>query len=177
MSRFTAEDYAIHYGSGCRDCADANGICPDRGIPCNPKIERAVVKKTLEALTYGIKHGFIDNPFAALAQCDAEPAEWQRKSPDRGWVKVGLEDVDFYRSKGQEIRPLYLTPPNVREQWQDISTAPMDGTPVLVCGGLPSEMRVKEADGEWWNSHTCPRSVAPTHWMPLPPAPKEVQPS
>lgn len=61
--KFDPIDYAMHYGSGCRDCADRNGTC-DNETPCNPEVFRAVVAHTLKAWRYGVKHGYIDNPLS-----------------------------------------------------------------------------------------------------------------
>jgi hypothetical protein len=50
-------DYIARYGGRCRECADANGVCPSSGLPCsNP--EEAICH-VLEAYNYGIKHGFL----------------------------------------------------------------------------------------------------------------------
>jgi hypothetical protein len=67
-------------------------------------------------------------------------------------------------------------------EWQDISTAPKDGTRILVC------MTFNLCDGELetiqWVDWRLPEFVwpiyrdridipfPPTHWMPLPPPPK-----
>lgn len=59
-------DYAIRYQSGCRDCADENGICPMNGTPCNSDAFRAVIEHTLRAWTYGIKYGYMENPFEGM---------------------------------------------------------------------------------------------------------------
>lgn len=52
--------YALHYGSGCRDCADAqtHGIC-DSGQPCDPRARVASFIHFCEAINYGIKNNFI----------------------------------------------------------------------------------------------------------------------
>jgi len=63
MSKFGPVEYAMHYGPRCRDCADAFGTCPGNGTPCDPDAFKAVVEHTLKAWEYGIKHGFMDNPF------------------------------------------------------------------------------------------------------------------
>lgn len=79
--------------------------------------------------------------------------------------------------------------------WQDISTAPKDGTPILVFGGHPdmnSDYRVGYGEPEvyalpspiavaWWEGedwrHTSydsgyyGRWEDPTHWQPLPTPP------
>ncbi len=77
-------------------------------------------------------------------------------------------------------------------QWQPIETAPKDGTPILLGGGMwgddwrdPTERvmvgwweRTKRI-GEFWNccaaesGHCNFPYEMPTHWMPLPPPPSE----
>lgn len=73
-------------------------------------------------------------------------------------------------------------------EWQDISTAPRDGTSILVIvagrhpdTGIPFIPEVVEWNhgGYWWNEMWGGGDNAgvyePTHWMtlPLPPAPQE----
>lgn len=55
--------YVMRYGGMCRDCADADGVCPTTGMPCDTGQRKAVIEHTIKALEYGIKHGFIENPF------------------------------------------------------------------------------------------------------------------
>lgn len=57
-------------------------------------------------------------------------------------------------------------------QWRPIATAPSDGRPILVFGGMHDKPVIQAADGEWWDLY-CPRDVAPTHWRPLPPPPAD----
>jgi len=56
--------------------------------------------------------------------------------------------------------------------WRDIESAPDNGSFVLVIGGRHIIASVEKADGGWWRmaQHDGLQS-APTHWMPLPPAP------
>ena len=75
-------------------------------------------------------------------------------------------------------------------KWQDISTAPKDGTYILVhqTGTLaPNDFVVyfdrSWSDDGWWL--TCDgkdpelplRGPEPTHWMPLPKPPKPINPN
>ncbi len=53
--------YIARYGGNCRDCADASGVCPNRGLPCADS--RKAIRFVLDALAYGLNHGYI----AALA--------------------------------------------------------------------------------------------------------------
>ena len=60
-----------------------------------------------------------------------------------------------------------------KTEWMNIETAPMDGTDVLVwCGGTMFIACMEV--GRWFFDRTD-HSVKPlpTHWMPLPPAPKK----
>ncbi len=50
-------DYVVRYHGGCRDCADEDGVCPRDGIACGRR--RKAAEFVLEALSYGLKHGFI----------------------------------------------------------------------------------------------------------------------
>lgn len=75
--------------------------------------------------------------------------------------------------------------------WQDISTAPKDGTWILVCGGQTEdeEKNRTHAVVQWANYLNCGvtdwhwqfawydggyygRYSNPTHWLPLPETPK-----
>nr|DAH75525.1 MAG TPA: Protein of unknown function (DUF551) [Caudoviricetes sp.] len=72
---------------------------------------------------------------------------------------------------------------DVCDQWQDISTAPKNGTPILcftpdyLSAGLnagfsdASGMDVLWFDEGAWLYNAEPVAFQPTHWMPLPPAP------
>ena len=59
--------------------------------------------------------------------------------------------------------------------WQDIATAPKDGTPIL--GYVPRFAYEPKCEvlawvaGGWAAHDTCHES--PTHWQPLPPPPSE----
>lgn len=65
IAGFDPIDYALHYGGRCRDCADADGVCPSSGMPCDPAEARKAAGHVLKAWKYGIEHGYMGNPFAA----------------------------------------------------------------------------------------------------------------
>jgi hypothetical protein len=63
-------------------------------------------------------------------------------------------------------------------QWQDIATAPKDGTEVMVVtpnyeNAIPAKWFEKWTDGGAWVTpgYSQAHSVQPTHWQPLPPPP------
>ena len=64
--------------------------------------------------------------------------------------------------------------------WQDIDTAPKDGTPILACCGQLKYIVAwgTGTKGKYtWNYHTGFGSPVPfhlTHWMPLPDSPSGV---
>lgn len=63
------------------------------------------------------------------------------------------------------------------EQWKPIETAPKDGTAILVSEGRFCYCVEWIEEFDWWavdDNKLGPfrlRGAAPTHWMPLPPAP------
>jgi hypothetical protein len=75
---------------------------------------------------------------------------------------------------------LAALPPTPTPGWQDISTAPKDGTFILI---YPSSCWVEDVEhdyevsywdedfGRWHFSALPDDYTGPTHWMPLPPAP------
>lgn len=56
-------DYIHRYGGFCRDCADENGVCPSSGLPCGGS--KKAITHVLEALAYGVNHGYIPVVLAA----------------------------------------------------------------------------------------------------------------
>lgn len=69
-----AVDYALRYGGMCRQCADEDGICPNSGLPCEAPAAERVIRRILDAVGYGIAHGYIQSPFA-LASTPPAPSE------------------------------------------------------------------------------------------------------
>lgn len=65
-------------------------------------------------------------------------------------------------------------------QWQDIETAPKDGTRILAIWRYrPEDPHAGSASHEvvrwcgWWDSSDGLTRPEPTHWMPLPPPPAQ----
>ena len=88
---FTAEHvtYIRRYGGSCRDCADENGVCPNRGLPCADS-EKAI-RFVLEALAYGINHGYIAAPTTQPAP-QQEPDEIRSYTAARAWVARAAQE-------------------------------------------------------------------------------------
>lgn len=59
-------------------------------------------------------------------------------------------------------------------QWQPIETAPRDGTPILayVPEYVVESVCVVEYSDRWSTWYCVGDACDPTHWMPLPEAPK-----
>lgn len=55
-------DYIMRYGGRCRGCADEDGVCPSRGLPCDPEDARRAIRHVLNALNYGRAHGYLVAP-------------------------------------------------------------------------------------------------------------------
>lgn len=99
--------------------------------------------------------------------------------PSHTDLMVSPESIDaFLEAYPPEAAPASPLPGG---GWQDISTAPKDGTHVLLSEGHNVwEGRAVESYGRWgwWerNAHPtnyCGSEDYPTHWMPLPPPPAE----
>jgi len=65
-------DYVMQYGGKCRDCADENGCCPSSGLPCEPAEAREIIKHVLDAVNYGLAHGYIKSALTAPPQVPQE---------------------------------------------------------------------------------------------------------
>jgi hypothetical protein len=108
------------------------------------------------------------------------------------------KDTDFYAiaKKVLEMQPPAPSGDILNGEWQDISTAPKDGTPILVFGtrfgwaANPSRVCAFYKANAWWiyggssgepSKQRSERNVViqtldtidPTHWMPLPNPPQE----
>lgn len=130
---------------------------------------------------YGDEHGFPDLVI--------EQTAWNAISPDGDGNGLlcpsclckrlhvnGIECVGTFRSG-----PISAPPVALPEGWRDISTAPKDGTAVLIWnpssyqgkGGVFVSLYFKTRDyGMQWICHPGYVRAEPTHWQPLPDAPR-----
>lgn len=64
-----------------------------------------------------------------------------------------------------------------RYQWQSMSTAPKDGTPIMAYRDTPGFTPLTGIDviwrdgADWFFGNAAPIPFTPTHWMPLPAPP------
>lgn len=92
-------------------------------------------------------------------------------------ARMYAKDMEHWKKQATDISAAALKRADLRDssQWQDISTAPKDGTVILLgrTGYQPLYQGhwTKNPD-EWWVG-MLGISVKPTHWMPLPEPPKE----
>lgn len=126
MSKFDPIDYAIQYGSGCRDCADARvrGVCDLNGTPCNTEMFRAAVKHAMKAWTYGIEHGYMDNPFSALTapqlhQHGGGPQVYTNEASNYNLPSEVIVSDSLFTALAQQ-------PLSVPEGWQLVPIEPTD---------------------------------------------------
>ncbi|MEK1908196.1 MAG: hypothetical protein AAAB13_20680 [Pseudomonas sp.] len=151
--------YVSRYGGMCRDCADEFGVCPHSGVPCDTDQRRAVIRKTIEALRYGIKHNFIPNIFGGAA----------------------MTTTTTPSSEGGD-------------GWQDIASAPKDGTIILCYGDVAGEFngiyaakmifpcqfwgKSDYSGFEWIVPETdyAAMWMNPSHWQFLQKPPSEIKP-
>ena len=89
-------DYIMHYWSGCRDCADENGTCPISLLPCPTEEARRVVVKVLDALAYGLSHGYIPAPAGGAADLiliddPLKPGDIVATPEQKAWIGTVVE--------------------------------------------------------------------------------------
>jgi hypothetical protein len=107
--------YVQRYGGMCRDCADMDGVCQN-GQPCDTAQRRAVIKHTIAALTYGIKHGFVANPFTSppLSREGEDSAEviatHRHKKRGSEYVLLGFGKMQAEAWHEHGWDDVYLTP-------------------------------------------------------------------
>jgi hypothetical protein len=108
----------------------------------------------------------------------ANPSEWAVTLPIEGNGKTNKCHVGCVMTKITEAKdkPLALTP-------QPISTAPKDGTPILVwCedDDWNAWVTAKWIDGSWYGDHDCSWKAnnldvrTPQWWLPMPPEPTKM---
>lgn len=86
---------------------------------------------------------------------------------------------DHFPDAGKMVGPVELLGPEPEEmQWRAIETAPKDGTRVLLYrAGLGESMAVAwfSHDFDEWTPVNGSVFPCPTHWLPLPPPPKDTK--
>lgn len=160
------------------------------------------VRKTLEALTRmqvetgrefmqeneEAFKGLVEQPPAASPAVDVEALEpvivLRDKLMNECPKEAGYHETDEYADLDHFVSEVYqlakaidvaaLTQQGQTQTWQDISTAPKDGTLMLVNWG--DSVRTAFHNGNFW--HITGRAAPVpngyiTHWMPLPKPPKE----
>jgi len=70
--------YVMRYGGMCRDCADENGICPRAGLPCESAPARKAVRHVIEAVNYGLRHGYLSRAANAPMPADPHPLKQEQ---------------------------------------------------------------------------------------------------
>ena len=85
-------NYINRYGGNCRDCADENGVCPSRGLPCADS--KKAIRFVLEALAYGLNNGYLK---PATAQPQQAPETCQQVNSG---VRCGVP-----RKSGERLCP------------------------------------------------------------------------
>ncbi|QCM10317.1 hypothetical protein CFBP6625_08130 [Agrobacterium tumefaciens] len=144
----------------------------------------------------GFRAGFVNTLKKALEEAAlsaAEPVAWL---PTRRWERITAAEpwlTNIVYSEDQSASfpciPLYASPPALSAQvqdvagWQDISTAPQDGTTFLAIMAKaysPRATLCKVEDGKFFSPSQGEKFVVPgwnqwwpTHWMPLPAAPSK----
>lgn len=120
-----------------------------------------------------------------------EPVAWQLWTGEEGGgfhIETVRWHAEEFARDGGKITPLFASPAvGQRETWQDIATAPKDGTHVMLAArphwasltwvGIGRFIADAGTDGEWWEPNNDPTDYwggqlsGVTHWQPLPSPP------
>ena len=115
-----------------------------------------------------------------VASAGSEPVAWLvcTEEGDPEMVFLSQHEAQQYLEDDERPTPLYLHPSSPEGTvgvWQDIATAPKDGTRILLHPAI--EVADAWSKGHWNDENKCwivggsPSGIAHTSWAPLPPAP------
>ena len=114
--------------------------------------------------------GLLEQEIAALHGSEAGPQEAREEpSAENGWMQSNL--TSGLQSDGQSPSGSEAGVSARVLEWQDISTAPSDGTRILGCRVDNNEARcevVYRDGGEWTDGEY---TYSPTHWIQIPSPP------
>lgn len=146
----------------------------------------------------GALRGFLYTKSAASSDGEAKPVAWAWGRRDvNGEVYDCISDAEHSLNEGKYTVPLYTSPPQqeqvipmigslvaeqavpgaVQDGWQPIETAKKSGHDVLLY--TSSSVRLgfwDEPRGGVWSIWPGREPAFPSHWMPLPAAPKAQEP-
>jgi hypothetical protein len=132
------------------------------------------IEAALDAMTRECRYiqGFHYRPFYVIRDVLRRPADQElARWPD----SIGDDEFQRHCDLARMARAIAAYE---AARWQDIASAPTDGTPILVgCARTKSLRWAVWSDGYWRDGQAhaggeicgCPE---PTHWQPLPAAPK-----
>lgn len=139
--------YIARYGGMCRGCADEHGICPGSGLPCED-VDKPI-RHVLEALSYGLKHGYItlpDRPQQPVAWVVDAQSERGYYSNGDAWIVARKLPVAISREELGKAIYLAMYEPDgalweanhTKHVWYEAADrlrARMEGSPSPVVGG------------------------------------------
>jgi len=98
-----------------------------------------------------------------------------RRGLRQAWEEID-DDIQYeIKNKWRDIIGAEIKAVRVMQDWQDISTAPRDGTEILVRQDRSGIQKVARwSKREQWNCGPSPMDylAGATHWMPKPSGPK-----
>lgn len=86
-------DYIGRWGGRCLECADYVGICP-KGLPCGREEAHAAIRHVLEAVNYGLAHGYLTRSSPPITGEGLEERDriaealFVRREPDTPWASA-----------------------------------------------------------------------------------------
>jgi hypothetical protein len=75
--------YIRVFESGCRACADHDGVCPVQGLPCDLDEALPALRHATRAILYGLEHNFLgasEEPPEPVEEPDSAPLDLSKLS-------------------------------------------------------------------------------------------------
>lgn len=166
---FTAADMATASAQGFRDgVASPAASAGSEAVAAAARLALETLERTHQSLARQL------DLIAARA-----PGNFLDKRPVVNTLNMHQKRTETAAAALRSALDTHPSPPEGMAGWQDIATAPKNGREVLgytaEVGALVLYWDTMGSETDRWSDGMSTHSWAPTHWMPLPPAPTSAE--